>query len=51
VQVQVGAALQREGLTPEKLRKGLEDCLRHRQADKGLDESIQFVTRLAVRGK
>jgi hypothetical protein len=51
VQVQVGAALQREGLTPEKLRKGLEDCLRHHPADKGLADSIKFVTGLAVQGK
>jgi hypothetical protein len=51
VQVQVSAALQREGLTPEKLRQGLQHCLRKGQADKALDESIKFVTDLAVQAK
>jgi hypothetical protein len=51
VEVQVGDALQREGLTPEKLRTGLERCLRHRHADRALDESIQFVATLAAQGK
>jgi hypothetical protein len=47
VEVILSDSLRRAGVSAEKMRKSLQERLRHRQYDKALDESIKLVSEIA----
>jgi hypothetical protein len=49
VQVSVSTSLEREGVTPDKVRERLLPCLRRHQYDKALDAGVRFVAEVTAK--